>query len=125
MHSSKRQTFHNEEPTQQATTIICLWRTNSPHLPIRMILPGIPITEKCVCILKDNTIVTAKEGAICLWDVKASLCSSLESQLMQVAKQYHIGDEVESGKTCALICLAKVSYTVLASLDSRGNIDLW
>lgn len=111
---------------QRAKTIICIWRTYSPQFPIRMILSESPITDKCICIMKDNTFITGtKEGVIQLWDVKASLRSSLESQLMQVAQQYQIEDEKKSEKPCGLICLARVSDTVLASLDNGGKIELW
>ena len=125
MHLSNKESF-DDGALIRAKSVICLWKTYSPQSPFRTIVSEITIEQDCICILKDFAVICGtKEGIIQLWDIRESLCSSLLSQFMKVPKEYYLEGDTMNEEQSTLVSLVRASDIVVASLDSRGKVELW
>ena len=111
---------------REVKSVLCVWQAHIPRNPVRVMLSQGTFSKGNVCILKNFAVACGTtEGIIQLWDIKESLRSCHNRQLIKEVKEYYLEDDPVHEEQHILVSLEAVSSVLAASLDNRGALELW
>ncbi len=123
MHHVDTQDAKMDECLKTSKTIICIWKAYSPQEPT-MMLSESTIGKNCICAMEDVIICGTSEGFIQVWNLK--VVSPRKNKIIDMTRQYSIHDnETIENQRCTILSIVNVSNTMIASLDSRGVLEIW